>query len=254
MKVKHQWQQCIQKLGWMLMMGASMSAFAETRWKEEVLLHDGSKIIVERSVIRGGRHEIGQRPPIKEQGLSFTVPGTIREITWEDKYSEDIGTAGFLPLLVGAMKDTAYVVASPMGCLSYNKWGRPNPPYVVWQYRDNKWMRITLQELPAELKVPNVVFSSPDDAAGRASDGVVSAATVSELNGSARQSEYKTILREPVADASGGCGEMVYDGHGGWVGVGWFKKQKTREACLKYCELEKIGEKYCPCETLFGGK
>ena len=73
--------------GLMLMMGVSMSAcagflgFGGTSWKEEVLLHDGSKIIVERSVERGGRHEIGQKPPYKEQSLSFTMPGTNQTIT-----------------------------------------------------------------------------------------------------------------------------------------------------------------------------
>jgi len=39
--------------------------------KEEVLLHDGSKLIVERTVERGGRHEIGQPPPIKVESLSL---------------------------------------------------------------------------------------------------------------------------------------------------------------------------------------
>jgi hypothetical protein len=49
-----------------------MSACADgTSWKEEVLLHDGTKLIVERSVVRKGRHEIGQKPPIGEERLDF---------------------------------------------------------------------------------------------------------------------------------------------------------------------------------------
>ncbi len=47
------------------MMGAL--PFGGNSWKEEVLLHDGSKIIVERTVERGGRHEVGQKPSYKEQ-------------------------------------------------------------------------------------------------------------------------------------------------------------------------------------------
>ncbi len=40
----------IAKLGLLLMMGAGMSARSKTMsWKEEVLPHDGSKIIAERS-------------------------------------------------------------------------------------------------------------------------------------------------------------------------------------------------------------
>lgn len=188
----------ITQLGFILMMGVSMSACSKT-WKEEVLLHDGSKIIVERSVERGGRHEIGQRPPFKEQSLSFTLPSTNQRIKWEDNYSEDIGTSNFLPMQLEIFNGTPYIVASPMGCLSYNKWGRPNPPYVIFKYEKKVWQRITLQELPAESKIPNLVISSPDDAAKEASHGMVSAEKVKELNAGFRQPEYKTILRGPMA-------------------------------------------------------
>ena len=73
-----------------LTLGVSMSAeaglfgFGGDSWKEEVLLHDGSKIIVERAVERGGRHEVGQKPPYKEQRLSFALPGAKQTITWEE--------------------------------------------------------------------------------------------------------------------------------------------------------------------------
>ncbi len=66
-------------LGVLLMAGVSMTAQAGlfglggVSWKEEVLLHDGSKIIVNRSQSYGGRHEIGQTPPIKEQEISFLI-------------------------------------------------------------------------------------------------------------------------------------------------------------------------------------
>src|SRR5262245_48382139 len=131
-------------------------------WKEEVLLHDGSRIIVERTVERGGRHEIGQKPPYKEQSLVFTMPGPDQQVTWEDKFGKDLGSANFLPMLLDIRKDVAYLVVSPMGCASYNKWGRPNPPYVIFKYDGKMWQRIPLQELPAEIKVPNLIFSSPD--------------------------------------------------------------------------------------------
>ena len=71
----------IMKLELFLMMGVAMSACSQTMsWKEEVLLHDGSKIVVERSASRGGRHEIGQKPPFKDQQLRFTMPGTGKSI------------------------------------------------------------------------------------------------------------------------------------------------------------------------------
>src|SRR3990167_9349098 len=86
----------ITKLGLYLMIGVTMNACsATTTWKEEVLLHDGGKIIVKRSQSYGGRHEIGQTPPIKEQEITFTVPTNNKTLTFKSEYGEDIGRANF---------------------------------------------------------------------------------------------------------------------------------------------------------------
>ena len=132
-------------IGLVLALGVSMSAdaglfgFGDTSWKEEVLLHDGGKIIVKRSVERGGRHEIGQQPPIKEQSLSFTMPNTNEKVSWQTTFSKDIGLADFKPILLDVAQGMIYIVTTPMGCLSYNKWGRPNPPYVIFKYEGKEW-------------------------------------------------------------------------------------------------------------------
>ena len=110
MKTNHPWLKRVMKFGLFLMMGISMSACSTTSWKEEVLLHDGSKIVAERSVSRGGRHEIGQKPPYKEQSLTFIMPGTKQKIKWEDTYSEDLGSANFLPMLLDIHNAIAYLV------------------------------------------------------------------------------------------------------------------------------------------------
>ncbi|MFA6130629.1 MAG: hypothetical protein WC731_06595 [Candidatus Omnitrophota bacterium] len=197
-------------LGFLLMLGASMSAEAGlfglggTSWKEEVLLHDGSKIVVERSVKRGGRHELGQNPPIGEQSLAFSLPGTNQRVIWQDHYSEDVGGSNFNPMLLEIVKGTAYVLVAPAGCLSYNKWGRPNPPYVVFKFQGKQWTRISLQELPAEIKMPNLVISSPDDVAKNSKNGLLSAEMIKQANEGFSQSEYRTILREAYPGAGGG--------------------------------------------------
>ena len=59
MKMNHGLMKQMTKLGLILMMGVSMNAgaglFGHTmNWKEEVLLHDGSKIIAERHYNLGG--------------------------------------------------------------------------------------------------------------------------------------------------------------------------------------------------------
>ncbi len=216
------WLKRIIELGLLLMMGANMSAeaglFGGTSWKEEVLLHDGSKVVVKRSVERGGRHEIGQEPPIKEQSLSFVLPSTGESVTWEDKFTEDVGGANFLAMQLEIYKDTAYLVVHPMGCLSYNKWGRPNPPYIVFKYQSKAWQRISLQELPTEFKTPNLIFSSPDNEAKKVITPIVSAETIRALYARYKQPEFKTILREPLARerVNAMCEERVlYKGH--WI-------------------------------------
>ncbi len=212
-----------------LIMGTSMNAFGflgfgnSASWKEEVLLHDGSKIIVKRSVERGGRHEIGQKAPYKEQTLVFAMPGTNQEVTWEDKFSEDLGMANFLPMLLDVRDGVAYLVVSPMGCLSYNKWGRPNPPYVVFKYDGKAWQRIPLEELPTEIKTPNLIFSAPDIAVEKSGTRFLTAEMIKAIISGYKQPEYKTILREPVKPGTAGssvnCEEMVFY-KGAWVGPG----------------------------------
>lgn len=216
----HSLLRIFRTIGLALTLGVSMSACATggTSWKEEVLLHDGQKIIVERSVERGGRHELGQRPPIKEQSLDFTLPGTNESVTWEDHYSEDLGQANFNPMLLEIANGTAYILVAPSGCLSYNKWGRPNPPYVVFQYQGKVWNRIPLQALPSEIRLPNLVISSPDDAEKNARHGVLSVEIIKKENEGFKQPEYKTILREalPKERISEMCEERVLY-KGSWI-------------------------------------
>lgn len=187
------------------MMGASMNAEAGlfglggTSWKEEALQPDGSKIVVERTASRKGRHEIGQRPAIADQSLSFAMPGTGQKVKWEDRYSEDVGGGNFSPMLLGVLNGRAYVVASPTGCLPYNKWGRPNPPYVVFRYEGSEWQRISLAELPAEFKLPNLIISSPDDQVERSGTRFITAEMIGRMNGGNIPPQYKYILREVMA-------------------------------------------------------
>lgn len=177
-----------------------MNVLAESAfsWKEEVLLHDGGKVIVTRSVERGGRHEIGQELPIKEQSLSFSFPETNEMVFWEDKFTEDIGGANFLPMQLEISQGSAYLVAHPMGGVSYKKWGSPNPPYVVFKYKNKEWKRIALEQLPSEFEVPNLIFSSPDTEARKIRQEIVSAERIKKLYMNFRQPEFKAIVRLPL--------------------------------------------------------
>lgn len=201
MKNRHGLMRLVTAICLVLILGANMSACAAAStftWKEEVLLHNGSTIIVERTVKRGGRHEIGQEPPIKEQSLTFALPSTNENITWEDGYTEDVGGANFLPMLLDLREDNVYLVVHPMGSLSYGKWGSPNPPYVIFKYQNNRWSRVALPELPSEFIRPNLIFSSPDNEAKKLRQSIVPVEVIKRLYESYRQPEYKTIVRTPL--------------------------------------------------------
>lgn len=245
------WLKQLSKHGLFLMMGASISACSAVSWKEEVLLHDGNKIMVSRSQSHGGRREIGQPSPIKEQSITFTEPSSNKSITWRDEFSEEIGHSNFNLLALHILNGIPFIIASPDGCLSYNKWGRPNPPYVIFKYDDNAWRRIQQSEFPAEFKNINLVINTLAHEIEISSQSPVRAELVKKLNGSLEQPEYKTILREALPNVGGECIKTNYYSGVGWLSPDWFTDQPSLEACFKFCNRKKISTKTCPCNSIF---
>lgn len=235
-----------------LMFGLILSAQAGwfgpggDHWKEEVLLHDGQKIVVKRSQTYGGRHEIGRGGAISGQELSFTLPNTDRIVSFKDEYSEDIGGRNFLLLALHVLNGTPYIVAETVGCFANNKWGRPSPPYLFFRHDGKAWQRITVAEFPIEFGAINLlVHTSEKNVAGQPT---LTPKLVKEMNGN-----YKSINRNAVRyDGPGAtCREMIYDGKGGWWGVDFFSDKPSYEACSDFCMQKKFTPQYCPCERLF---
>lgn len=229
-----------------------ISGMGGNTWKEEALLHDGQKLIVERSTVRGGRHEIGQRGAYVEQTLSFVHPASKITIEWADRFSKDLGSSSFLPMLLDIKSDIPYLVVSPMGCLAYNKWGRPNPPYVVFKYQGKEWQQIPLAGLPSDIKTPNLIYSSPDDEARKTKQAIVSAETIKALYSGYPRPEQRTVLREAI-NYDPSCIPMVTNGKGLWRSKDWFSSKANLEACLAVCKNEKFDTKTCPCRQIFDG-
>ena len=205
MKMNHGLMKQMTKLGLILMMGVSMNAgaglFGHTmNWKEEVLLHDGSKIIAERHYNLGGYPAIeSQERAALDETVTFNLPGTNKKITWKTDYDQAKPEPNSLNLIrLDVVKGVPYIATYPAGCIAYNKWGRPNPPYVFFKYDGKAWQRIPLEEFPVEFKTINVAISTLADEDKLTNLGFVSAEKIKELNHDARQPEYKTILREPL--------------------------------------------------------
>ncbi len=126
-------------------------------------------------------------------------------------------------MLVDIVNGEPYLVVSPLGCLSYNKWGRPNPPYVAFKHDGKQWTRIPLQELPVEIKTPNLIISAPDIEVERLGKSFASVDEVKRANAGFKQPEYQSIVREPVKPGTEGslvnCEELIFY-KGAWVGPG----------------------------------
>jgi hypothetical protein len=227
-----------------------------TSWQEEIQLQDGNTIIVKRSQTRGGRHEIGQDTPVAEHIMSFTHPVTKQHITWKSTYGTTIDDASLLPLGLYFKGDAVYLATTPAGCIAYNKWGRPNPPYVFFRFDGTNWQRIPQDKFPEEFEEANVVISGlvrNFEHRLTAYPGAVPAEEVKKINAEAKHPDVqhlRVFARERL-DIKIDCGEMIYDGNGGWIGIGWFRKQPSYEACLDVCARNKMSSMYCPCDELF---
>lgn len=125
-------------------------------WKEEVLLHDGRVIVVERSVKTGYVPvEMGQPPGESDYTLTF-MAADGRAVTWRAGKSFD-------PMILDFVDGTAYVVARGSTGPDYEKHGCPKPPYFIFRYADGHWQRIEYEQLPHEIHRANLLSSATGD-------------------------------------------------------------------------------------------
>jgi hypothetical protein len=197
------WLKQIAKLGLLLMIGASISACSSTmKWKEEVKLHDGQVIVSERHYNLGGYAYLdsSERTPLDET-VTFNLPGTNKKIVWKNDFRDTVPEPNSLNhFRFDNVNGVPYLATYPAGCIAYNKWGRPNPPQVLFKYEGDQWQRITLAELPPELigTTANVIVGRPASSLLKSFYNVEG---VNAKNSRISTPEYKTILREPVRSA-----------------------------------------------------
>jgi len=231
---------------------AGLFGFGDASWKEDVQLHDGNVIVVKRTLRYGGIRELGQSETIKEQEISFLLTGgNGKEIVFKSEYSEDIGRSNLDLLALHILRGTPYIVTSPNLCLSYNKWGRPNPPYLIFRHDGKSWMHISIKEFPSEFTTINLALSLGGQNIKEIKKiGHVSIENVKSINEGVRQPEYKSIIRSEMKDLYPLCMKMVRTGSG-WISIDWFTSEKTYDACLAVCDREKVSSQNCPCEKIF---
>jgi hypothetical protein len=216
-------------IGLILTLGVSMSAdaglfglFGGKSWKEEVLLHDGRKIIAERVQKLGSRPTLESRErQILDETITFSIPETHQKITWTMSFRDDVPEPnGINVVVLDIVNNVPYIGGYPAGCIAYNKWKRPNPPQILFKYESGQWKRITLAEFPQQVSRANVIVGGPP------AEGIKSFYTVEQVNEENHDivtPEYKAILREAVKPGAAGssvnCEELVFY-KGAWVGPG----------------------------------
>ncbi len=151
-------------------------------WKEEVLLHDGRRVIAERTQNYGGFPTFAsqERAVLNEEWV-FPMPESGEKIVWKSDFRRPPEGDSLMLLKFDILNGVPYIATTPAGCLSYNYWKRPNPPYVLFEYDGVEWRQIALAAFPAAFKVSNVVVggrSNPERQLGT----TISAEEIDEYN------------------------------------------------------------------------
>ena len=226
----------------LLLLGVGVKACAtnSTSWREQVALHDGTSLIVQRTqtVDPHGFREIGQGPPLSEETLAFTMPGG-NKVRWRSDFGGSYQD-NLRPLALDIVDGSPYLVTNPTGCGAYNKWGRPNPPYVYFRYGGARWQRIVLQELPSVIDHANLMIGGFFSRGRQLSDAdrraeYVPAKSIRKVNREmTSEGRYlRQFTRQPMKGGETGCEKLVQDGNGGWLSSDWFWRQPNLRACLE---------------------
>lgn len=149
-------------------------------WKEEVVMFDGSKVVVERQQTLGNPldRELSEvslsRPPVTGNLLRVPLAGGGWSPQWDG--------SGLNPLALGRVGGDYYLAAMPKLCDNYDKWGRPVPPYVFFRFDGKAWQRIDVEAFPKEITKLNLSIAGTDDHRAAVASGYVAAERLPMLN------------------------------------------------------------------------
>jgi hypothetical protein len=133
-------------------LGALSGCFGKQtfRWQEEVLLHDGRVIVIDRSVRTGEVPvEIGQAPGESDYTLTFKTSDG-KPVTW------DGGRDRFVPIVLDFVDEVPYVVAIGATGLVYPREGCPKPPYFFFHWSAGEWTRTRYEDFPNAVRNANL--------------------------------------------------------------------------------------------------
>ena len=118
----------VRRATFTLMLGVSLSACASLigntmSWKEEIKLHDGQIVVVERLFHLGGYPTLdSHNRSLLDETITFTLPESNKKITWKTEYRNEVPEPNSLgPLLLDVLDGVPYIATSPAGKASESK-------------------------------------------------------------------------------------------------------------------------------------
>jgi hypothetical protein len=113
---------------------------SQPTWKEEVLLHDGRILLVTRT--ESSDH------PISHQSISFKNGDEL--VTWEDNHKWRID---YTPLILDFVDNEPVIVIPVYRYAPCREYDYPQEGVVAFRFSQNKWIRVSIAELPNSLAV-----------------------------------------------------------------------------------------------------
>ena len=135
------------KLVWMflVLLLAGCGGTDKAKWSEEVLLHDGKKIVVKMEATRNSSgFPDSRRGSYKRYEIEFPS----LNVTWRE---EKIG--GTIPKAVEVVNGLPYVVLLITGCGMCEQQGYPDPSLVIWRWSGQKWEEAAYRDLPPNIRL-----------------------------------------------------------------------------------------------------
>ena len=107
-------------------------------WKEEVLLPDGRKIVVQQ------RRDFIEGYGTRKTWLTFSLPEMGGEQTWEQ---------WLYPTMIGVANGNVYVIGRPRGSKQFRIYSHPRYVYVAFKWQNGRFERVPFLNVPASIRV-----------------------------------------------------------------------------------------------------
>jgi hypothetical protein len=121
-------------------------------WTEDVKFPDGRIVTLTRYQEFMRNHAIGEESGPSKHWFEFKHPQTGEMVRWEEP--GELGTVALF--LVAGLP---HLLVRPYYVSSFNDLNCPSPAYLLFRYKDHKWERIDLTQLPDKRLRSNMTFS-----------------------------------------------------------------------------------------------